>query len=833
MARLADALAVLFIFISLWWHSSSALPTTASGENYLCNGLCGVTRMRCSCTELCLENNDCCVDYLRSCRVHHNLQHMDTTQWKDDVCATGTEMKCSDRYTTPPLIIFSIDGFLAEYLYREKTPTIWKLATCGVHAPYMRSVYPTKTFPNHYTIVTGLYPESHGIIDNKMFDNDLQLEFKRGSTASQPHWWGGEPIWVTARKQGKKSAAYFWPGSDVNITMYPNYYNTYNKSVSHEERIYQVLDWLDMPESERPELIVSYASVVDHAGHKYGPDSIQVNQALAKADAYVSMLMDGLKMRNLHNCANVIVLADHGMSDISCDRKTSIEDYGVDVDTVYFRDGAIGKVGRSHDPNLADLFDAKSIYNLLKCSHEKSHWQAFLKNQYLPKRFHHANNNRIEEVILAMDDGWISEGRKDTFEDCDGGSHGFDNEFSSMHALFASHGPGFKRKLNTTDPFENIELYNLMADLLKIDAAPNNGTKGSIYHIMSKPHELTSDIAVNLTACGTLEPNAYKQPCTPCPDISIEEANDRLLNSSNDAESRRGNTLYGLPQNSNGNILSCLLIHEDYINEYDQYLRTPLYVTYTLDKTVFYEHPLNECIRPEARLPPDNTYPCIDYNMNKGDGTSYAFLYSPGLSKGMAIYDATVETNLVPMYEPAKEVWNYMTQILSEWSLKYNGINVVAGPVFDYDHDGHRDNMATLKSTGKFITIGATTVPVPTHFFLVISRCVQSGQNTNVTSCVTSPRDVEILSFIIPNYSEIICHKPDQAPSDWIPKTLKEHVARLRDVEILTGLSFLPKWTHAQNVDQETRVEATRLRLRLPQFDSQWMMDFLNYEASK
>uniref|UniRef100_H2ZDI4 Uncharacterized protein n=1 Tax=Ciona savignyi TaxID=51511 RepID=H2ZDI4_CIOSA len=394
----------------------------------------------------------------------------------------------------------------------------------------MRSVYPTKTFPNHYTIVTGLYPESHGIVDNTMYDTELQEVFKRGSTAYQPHWWGGEPIWVTARRQGKKSAAYFWPGSDVNITMYPNYYRTYNLSVSHEERIHQVLGWLDLPAEERPDVIVAYVSAVDHAGHSFGPDSIEMDEALAKADSYVTMLMDGLKVRNLHNCANVIVLADHGMADISCNRKTSIEDFGVNMDAVYFRKGAVGKVGPSHDPSLAGLFDAEAVYDLLKCTHNTSHWQTFLKTQYLPKRFHYAHNSRIEDVILSMDDGWLAEGRKNSLTDCNGGSHGFDNEFNSMHALFAGHGPGFKRRYNTTKPFENIEVYNLMADLLGIEAAPNNGTRGSLYHVMSTPINITSDIIFNVQACFALESRTYVPPCSTCPDLNVTAANSRILN---------------------------------------------------------------------------------------------------------------------------------------------------------------------------------------------------------------------------------------------------------------------------------------------------------------
>uniref|UniRef100_H2ZDI1 Extracellular Endonuclease subunit A domain-containing protein n=1 Tax=Ciona savignyi TaxID=51511 RepID=H2ZDI1_CIOSA len=267
-----------------------------------------------------------------------------------------------------------------------------------------------------------------------------------------------------------------------------------------------------------------------------------------------------------------------------------------------------------------------------------------------------------------------------------------------------------------------------------------------------------------------------------------------------------------------------MLYHQDYINEYDQYMRLPLYVAYTVQNKTRTKSQPNKCIRPDIRLPQESSSKCIEYGSASEAHVSHSFLYPSELSTGVAVHDASVETNVVPMYDSTQEVWNYIANVVSQWSNVLGDINVIAGPVFDYDYDGHRDNMAKLMRIGKFTKIGINSVPVPTHFFMILSRCKQCTDNINMTS----PNDVDLLSFVVPNYAEEPCHETDQTPSEWIPNTLKEHVARIRDVELLTGISFLPIWTHSRDVHQETRIEAIRLRLNLPGSDNQWMKLFLN-----
>ncbi|CAK8697231.1 unnamed protein product [Clavelina lepadiformis] len=797
-----------------------------SDEKYYCKGECEVVREKCNCTSTCIETKTCCSDYQQSC--------LGEKAWKDEKCSTQQEMTCPTGFEDPPVILFSLDGFRADYLYRDLTPNIWKIASCGIHAPYMRSVYPTKTFPNHYTIATGLYPESHGIIDNSMYDHEFGAAFKVGRTeAFKPRWWGGEPIWVTVSNQGKKSAAFFWPGSDVNITRYPDYYYKYDGSIPNQDRMYQALRWLDLPAEKRPSIMTLYLANVDSDGHAFGPTD-QLDIDLAVADDTIGILMNGLKERRLDNCVNIIVLADHGMAPISCEREIIIGDYGVDLATIDFHGGPFGRIGKSRSSAFWSKFNAQETHDLLRCKHDRTHWQSFLKYQYLPKRFHYANNDRIEPVHLVMDDEWIVQGKKTDYispQFCNRGSHGFDSEYKSMHALFTAHGPGFKRSYNTTKPFENIEVYNLLTDLMQLTPAPNNGTRGALYHAMSKPPSLPPLQSQEVqNQCVFLQSGPTTSlGCSPCQGLSFSVANQRLnLDKTAASEAETLHMAFGRPQVSaagvaelQDNIKYCLLTQVDYVTAYDLIKKMPVYVTYTLSSKDRSLSSLGPCSRLDVRVPSKGSTPCSDYAQSQT--ITAAYLYPPELSDGDERYDAALISNQVPMYLPAVTVWNYMTRVLADWAKSYGGVNVVSGPVFDYDFDGHADTMAILQAKGSFLD-RAKTIPIPTHYFMVITRC--SKANVDFNKCKNDPNDLEALSFIIPNYAVEPCHTKSQAESDWIPGTLIEHVARIRDVELLTGISFLSTWFHTNAASQVQRLSALRVKLQLPQFTSLWLQDF-------
>uniref|UniRef100_A0A8C0B6H8 Ectonucleotide pyrophosphatase/phosphodiesterase 2 n=1 Tax=Buteo japonicus TaxID=224669 RepID=A0A8C0B6H8_9AVES len=219
---------------------------------------CGETRNddnACHCSEDCLSRGDCCTNYQVVCKGE--------THWVDDDCEEIKAPECPAGFVRPPLIIFSVDGFRASYMKKgnKVMPNIEKLRSCGTHSPYMRPVYPTKTFPNLYTLATGLYPESHGIVGNSMYDPVFDASFSlRGREKFNHRWWGGQPIWITAAKQGVKAGTFFW-----------------SVVIPHERRILTILQWLTLPDNERPYVYAFYSEQPDAAGHRYGPFNSEVS----------------------------------------------------------------------------------------------------------------------------------------------------------------------------------------------------------------------------------------------------------------------------------------------------------------------------------------------------------------------------------------------------------------------------------------------------------------------------------------------------------------------------------------------------------------------------
>uniref|UniRef100_A0AAX7SGE2 Ectonucleotide pyrophosphatase/phosphodiesterase 1 n=1 Tax=Astatotilapia calliptera TaxID=8154 RepID=A0AAX7SGE2_ASTCA len=276
------------------------------------------------------------------------------------------------RFSKPPLILVSLDGFRAAYLkeHASHMPVISKLRNNGTTTPYLRPVYPTKTFPNHYTIVTGLYPESHGIVDNKMYDVKQNAFFSlKTDEKLNPQWYQGEPVWLTAIYQKLKSATFFWPGSDVAINgTLPSFYKMYDKSVTFEKRVSTLLDWLNLPEGERPDFYTLYLDEPDSTGHYYGPESTQIVPALQKVDRILGMLMDGLKAKNLHNCVNIIVASDHGMESASCERASYVSDFQKDTSGFTVIQGPAARIRPSRLPQDYSSFDYEGLVkNLSVC----------------------------------------------------------------------------------------------------------------------------------------------------------------------------------------------------------------------------------------------------------------------------------------------------------------------------------------------------------------------------------------------------------------------------------------------------------------------------------
>lgn len=376
----------------------------------------------------------------------------------------------------PTVILISLDGFRGDYLEKYEPPNLRSLAREGVQAKWMIPVFPTKTFPNHYTIVTGLYPQNHGIVENNVFDKSFNamLTMSKREEVQNGRWWLGEPIWVTAEKQGQKAAPYFWPGSEAEIAgIRPTYWKPYDGDVANEARVDTILSWLDLPRGERPTFLGLYFSDVDDAGHDFSPEAVETRDAVLKVDRYLSRLIGGLKARGLFEQVNLIIVSDHGMTPQD-PKNTIVLDELMDMNlaekiiwtgeivSIFPREG---KEGVMYETLKSKLPPQAKVY----------------RKTEMPARFRYSNSPRIAPLLVLPDEGWTlttrarfeekkGEGRMDRLR----GGHGYDNELPSMRAIFIAHGSAFKKGA-VIEPFENVQVYSMMTRILGLSPAPNDG----------------------------------------------------------------------------------------------------------------------------------------------------------------------------------------------------------------------------------------------------------------------------------------------------------------------------------------------------------------------
>lgn len=384
------------------------------------------------------------------------------------------------RATPPPaagpiVVLVSLDGFRYDYLDRYAAPNLHRIISGGVRAPLVPA-FPTKTFPNHYTIVTGLYPEHHGVVENTIYDPVFDALFRMSDSAAvtDARWWGGEPLWVTTEKQHRIAAAFFWPGSEAAIAgVRPHYWERYDTQVPNATRVRQVLDWLALPVERRPSFVTLYFSDVDHAGHESGPGSPEVAAAVLRVDSAVGMLLDGIARGGLDSTVDVLIVSDHGMSPTTPDSVVALDDY-LPLDLL------VRSVGGNPLYSLwpkAGMED--SLYRALHGRHP--HLAVWRKSE-IPARFHYRDNRRIAPILALVDPGWsLALRRSEVVQHPDrfrGGAHGYDDTVSVMRAIFLATGPAF-RSGYVAPAFRNIHIYDLIAEILGLTPAPNDGSPDS------------------------------------------------------------------------------------------------------------------------------------------------------------------------------------------------------------------------------------------------------------------------------------------------------------------------------------------------------------------
>ncbi|KAF8588935.1 Phosphodiest-domain-containing protein [Ramaria rubella] len=411
--------------------------------------------------------------------------------------------------------MISIDGLRADYLDRGLTPHLLEISRTGLRAKWMKPIFPTLTFPNHWALLTGLYAESHGIVANNFWDpeTDTAFSYSDPKLSWNASWWSGEPIWETASKAGLITANLMWPGPPETSTgASPTYFVPWRDKVPLKEKLAQLMHWIDLPLEERPQLLLAYEPSLDQAGHKAGPVSELVNETLAYVDRFARDLHIALADRNLTNIIDIIFVSDHGMTDTQHVEFIFLEDLiGTDyVDAIEHEDGwpSMGlrfnsKTNTSHVLELLTTASAKSPEKFSVFTHDT-----------MPPSYHFTDHHRIAPLYIIPNIGYALTNKKEGDERMSKGNHGYDNSASSMYAMFVSDGPfsgsakqrkrkrersmssiylNFLRGLqgqedgwHTTGDvyviigFRNVELYGLVTKLLGIEAyaAKTNGTLG-------------------------------------------------------------------------------------------------------------------------------------------------------------------------------------------------------------------------------------------------------------------------------------------------------------------------------------------------------------------
>lgn len=378
-------------------------------------------------------------------------------------CQPNQRSRDHDAY----VVMLSMDGFRWDYADRVHTPNLDRIAQNGVKAEYVMPAFPSNTFPNHYTMATGLYPDNHGLVNNNFYCPELDMVYTMRDREAVENgiFYGGEPIWVTAEKQGMTSASYFWVGSEAPIQgMQPTYWKEYNTSDPFAARIDTVVSWLQLPVEQRPQLITFYFNEPDSRSHHTGPDSPEIDALVEELDSLVGVMLDKFAVLPVADKLNLIVTSDHGMTEVTMEKYIDLEEY-IDRDWLDIAFRSTPMMMWQPKPGMTD-----SIYHILKEVDHLSVW----KTGELPERLNFGHNPRTLDMVVLADSAWsLGWGEPSEYFNT-GGAHGWDNANKDMHTIFYARGPAFKSN-HIHPPFELVDLYPLITRILGLEPAPVDG----------------------------------------------------------------------------------------------------------------------------------------------------------------------------------------------------------------------------------------------------------------------------------------------------------------------------------------------------------------------
>jgi len=405
--------------------------------------------------------------------INHGLLLFIVIAFTSFTCSISSAQKAKGQTT----VILSLDSFRWDYPDKASTPNLDKIAKEGVKAISLIPSFPSKTFPNHYTIATGLVPDHHGLVNNAFYDvqSGKSYAINNKETRFDPAFYGGEPIWITAQNQGVKTASFYWVGSDVAIKgHYPDIWKKYDEDVPFIQRIDTIIKWLSLPKSQSPRLIMSYYHEPDGVGHEYGPDDTHTLKMVGELDSLIGIFYLRIKQLPNGDSINLILVADHGMGNISSERNVVLRDFIPEAWPVRIEGGT---------PNFNIYTDGAWVDSAYRSLNKASHLKVW-KPSEVPECLKYGKNPRVGNIIVVADSAWsVSVQKPENYST--GGTHGYDTRNTDMHAIFYAIGPAFKK--NYIHPsFQNTNIYPLLAYLLGIKPTKTDGNLDTVI-TMLKP----------------------------------------------------------------------------------------------------------------------------------------------------------------------------------------------------------------------------------------------------------------------------------------------------------------------------------------------------------
>jgi len=362
------------------------------------------------------------------------------------------------------VILVSFDGFRYDYVDRVETYYFDYVEKWGVKAQSLKPVFPSFTFPNHYAIATGCYSNKHKIIGNEFTTEQGRYSYKDKNSVQDAKWYGAEPIWVTAEKNNIITATYFWVGSEAKIGgYYPTYYKEYESGINPYDKVDQAINWLELPISSRPRLVCLYFNEPDHAGHVFGPNSIEVTNEIKSSDDILGYLLKSISKLDIFNKINIVIVSDHGMVDVSENRVINIDNLNLP--------GVLDGKG----PVVSFKVDSEANFSINEFNIPNVSMVSSRNNNNL--NYH----NSLYDYLLIADEGWMMY-KNNHIEEYSGklpvkGMHGYDSDYMNMHAIFYAYGSRFKENYKI-ETFELIHIYPLLCELLGVN--PNDNIDGDL-----------------------------------------------------------------------------------------------------------------------------------------------------------------------------------------------------------------------------------------------------------------------------------------------------------------------------------------------------------------